>query len=134
MTQVYCYVQAAAAFGFLERWEWEQLRDGLQVPTENKISLQSLNDYNESGRHAVEWGAGMVRTHYVPVINLYRAFEPLVSGFYDDRVRSSVLLHLGQAVSQLVILSPGWFSMLYLYSDRSSIHGLNPFTCDCHHG
>ena len=129
MTQVYCYVQAAAAFGFLERWEWEQLRDRLQVPTENKISLQALNDYSESGRQAVEWGAGMVRSHYMPVTNLYRDFEPLASGFYDDRVRSSVLLHLGQAVSRLgdaFSQEAGFSNAVLGIPDQSSIHGLNP--------
>jgi hypothetical protein len=129
LAQVYCYTTAAAAFGYLERWEWEQLRDLLQVPTENKITLQSLNDYSEGGRHAVEWAAGMVRTHYMPVINLYRDFEPLASGFYDDRIRSSILLHLGQAVSRLgdAFSSEAGFSNAVLsIPDQSSIHGLNP--------
>jgi len=129
LAQVYCYAEAATAFGFLERWEWEQLRDVMQVPTVDTITLQSLNDYSESGRHAVEWGAGMVRTHYMPVINLYRDFEPLASGFYDDRVRSSVLLHLGQAVSRLgdaFSQQAGFSNAVLGIPDQSSIHGLNP--------
>ncbi len=129
LSQVYCLSEAAAAFGFLEMWEWEQLNEKLTVPANDMITLQQLSDFNDQSRRVAEWGTGMVRAHYMPVINLYQNFEPLVSGFFDDRVRSSVLLHLGNAVSRLgdaFSHEAGFSNDVLGIRDQSSIHGLNP--------
>ncbi|MEO5906765.1 MAG: PEP/pyruvate-binding domain-containing protein, partial [Saprospiraceae bacterium] len=56
-------------------------------------------------------------------------FEPMASGFYDDRVRSSVLLFLGQAASRLgdeFALKAGLSNDVLSINSQSSIHGLNP--------
>lgn len=129
LQQVYCLSEAAAAFGFLELWEWDQISDKLEVPYYGSITMQQLSDYSDMGRQVAEWGAGMVRAQYIPVIDLYRDFEPLASGFYDDRVRSSVLLYLGHTVSRLgdeFALKAGLSNDVLGIKGQSSIHGLNP--------
>ena len=129
LSQVYCLSEAAAGFGFIELWEWDQISKEMQMPAGKKITLQQLSLLSENGRNVAEWGAGMVRATYTPVINLYSDFEPLASGFYDDRIRSSVLLHLGYAVSRLgdAFSHEAAFSNNVLaIPDQSSIHGLNP--------
>ena len=129
LTQTNCLAEAATAFGFLELWEWDQISPTLALPSTDSISLQQLNDYSEAARHVTEWAAGMVRANYTPVLNLYRDFEPLSSGFYDDRIRSSVLLPLGQNASILgdaFAHQAGFANAVMTIPDQSSIHGLNP--------
>jgi len=128
--QVNCLSEASAAFGFIELWEWDQIKKELVNPVVgDTITMQQLSDYSENGRKIAEWSTGMVRAQYMPVINVFRDFEPLASGFYDDRVRSSVLLHLGQTVSRLgdeFSLKAGLSNNVFDIRGQSSIHGLNP--------
>jgi len=129
LSQVYCLSEAAAAFGFLELWEWEQVRQRMMIPSSGSITLRQMSEYSESGRQVSEWGAGMIRARFMPVITLFRDFEPLATGFYDDQVRSSVLLHLGDLVSRLgdAFSNEAGFSNSVLgIPGQSSIHGLNP--------
>ncbi|MGB3077436.1 MAG: PEP/pyruvate-binding domain-containing protein [Saprospiraceae bacterium] len=129
LDQVHCLAEAATAFGFLELWEWDQINPSLTATVGDTITLTQLSDYSESGRHVAEWGAGMVRAQYMDVINLYHDFEPLAAGFYDDRVRSSVLLPLGRVVSWLgdeFSHKAGFANQVFSIPDQSSIHGLNP--------
>ncbi|HUR31399.1 MAG TPA: PEP/pyruvate-binding domain-containing protein, partial [Saprospiraceae bacterium] len=130
LEQVYCVSEGAAAFGFLELWEWDQVKNEMTPHVESdSMSLQQLSDYSENGRKIAEWATGMVRAQYMPVIDLYREFEPLASGFYDDRVRSSVLLYLGSTVSRLgdeFALKAGLSNDVLDIRSQSSIHGLNP--------
>lgn len=129
LQQVYCLSEAATAFGFLELWEWDQIDDSLYVPYYGSITMQKLGDYSDIGRKVAEWGAGMVRANYMPVIDLYRDFEPLAAGFYDERVRSSVLLFLGNSVSRLgdeFSIKAGLSNEVFKIKGQSSIHGLNP--------
>jgi hypothetical protein len=130
LEQVQCLSEASTAFGFLELWEWDEVNDELFKPVVgDTISMQHLSDYSESGRKVAEWATGMVRAHYMPVIDLYREFEPLAAGFYDDRVRSSVLLYLGHTVSRLgdeFAIKAGLSNNVFDIRGQSSIHGLNP--------
>lgn len=76
-----------------------------------------------------EWATGMVRATYMPVINVYRQFEPLAPKFYDDRVRSSVLLNLGKTASRIgdeFSNRANLANEVLSIKDQSSIHGLNP--------
>jgi hypothetical protein len=57
-----------------------------QPGVEERITMQQLNQFTESGHKVTQWGTAMVRATYLPVIEVYREFEPLASGFYDDRV------------------------------------------------
>lgn len=130
LDQVSCLSEAATAFGFLELWEWDQIKNELgQSRVGERFTLQQLNQFAENGNKVTQWGTAMVRATYMPVIEVFREFEPLASGFYDDRVRSSVLLNLGNAVSRL----GDEFSTRAKFSNdvmdihnQSSIHGLNP--------
>lgn len=130
LEQVYCLSEAAAGFGFLELWEWDQVKTELSQPVVgDSITSQQLSTYSESGRRVAEWSTGMVRAHYTPVIDLYREFESLAPGFYDDRVRSSVLLNLGATVSRLgdeFSIKAGLANDVLGIRAQSSIHGLNP--------
>ena len=130
LDQVSCLSEAATAFGFLELWEWDQIKHELGQPeVGERFTLQQLNQFSESGHKVTEWSTAMVRATYMPVIEVYREFESLASGFYDDRVRSSVLLNLGNTVSRLgdeFSIQAKFSNDVMDISNQSSIHGLNP--------
>jgi len=124
-------IEAASGLGYLEPWEYKQLMHQsaiLHLSNKTEISLGELNNILENSRRAVEWGTGMVRTNYQEVINLYMGFEPLAAGFTDDKVRSSVLLPLGNSVSYLgdqVASLAGFSNELMGQRNQSSARGLN---------
>lgn len=129
LQQVYSLSEAATAFGFLELWEWDHIQPQLEVPMYGTITMEQLGQYTQVSRQVAEWGAGMVRAYYQPVIELFGQFEPLAGGFYDDRVRSSVLLFLGSTVSRLgdeFAIKAGLPNDVLGIKDQSSIRGLNP--------
>jgi phosphoenolpyruvate synthase/pyruvate phosphate dikinase len=120
---------AAAGFGYVEDWEWRDISPTLKPRTDADMSLNELNDYNDHARRMVEWGTGMVRANYADVLKLYGGFEPLSIGFIDDKVRASVLLPLGDEVSELGDLfsrKAGFSNKVMNISAQSSIRGLNP--------
>ncbi len=123
-------IKAAAGFGYLENWEYGQLNKQLiTTGSEAEISLGELQSILENSRRAVEWSSGLVRTTYRDVSRLYGSFEPLAAGFTDDRVRSSVLLPLGNAVSRLGDYfggQAGFSNELMGLKNQSSARGLNP--------
>ncbi len=127
--QIHYFAEAATAFGFLEQWEWQEVRPRLQLPLQGTMTLEALAEFSEQARNVTEWGSGMVRAHYMPVIQLYQDFEPMAAGFFDDRIRSSVLLYLGQAVSRLgdvFAREAGFANQVMNIKDQSAIRGLNP--------
>ncbi len=130
LEQVQSLSEASAAFGFLELWEYDQIRSELPEPLAgDTINLQRLSEYSDAGRSVAEWATGMVRATYMPVIDEFREFEPLAAGFYDDRVRSSVLLFLGQTVSRLgdeFSHKAGLSNDVLNIKGQSSLRGLNP--------
>jgi phosphoenolpyruvate synthase/pyruvate phosphate dikinase len=128
MLKVICLSKASAGFGYLETWEWTILSEKLLMQTGDEIPLSKLDRFAENGRRSVEWGIGMVRANYDDVVKLYAGFEPLANGFIDDRVRSSILLQLGESVSALgdVFSAEAGFSNKVLnIPNQSSIRGLN---------
>jgi hypothetical protein len=129
LVQAACLAEAAAAFGFLERWEWDQIHDDLLPPPGTTVTLDELSTFAERSRQVTEWGAGMVRAHYQPVINVYAEFEPLTTGFTDDRIRGSVLLPLGRAAGKLgdvFAREAGFANQVMGLPDQSATRGLNP--------
>lgn len=119
----------AVGTGFVEKWEWEKVSGNLAVPKQDKMSLLALQQYLETARSLVEWGTGMTKGVYQDVVNLYGGFEPLAQGFYDDRIRGSVLLALGQDVGKLgdIIAKEANFSNQVLnIANQSNVRGLNP--------
>lgn len=127
--QLYCLSEAAVALGFLELWEWDEIRTSLIVPEGEFISLGKLSEILETTNNILQWSTGMVWSHYKPVIQIYRDFEPLSSGFYDELVRSSVLLHLGEKLNRLSDIFSGvsgFSNQVFDVSSQSGIHGVNP--------
>ena len=93
---------AAAGCGFIELWEWAEVSPGLQVAdAQTRIRLDGLTARADTFRRMVEWGTGMVRAVYGPEISLFSEFEPLAGGFFDDRIRSSLLLPMGDAAGRI---------------------------------
>ena len=125
-----CYSgMAAAGTGFLEIWEWQELLNDFAAPRQEKMPLSDLNNYLARARNMVEWGASMPRAVYQDVVDLYMEFEPLAYGFYDDRIRGSVLLGLGNTVGQFgdfVAKESNFSNELMNISNAGNARGLNP--------
>ncbi|KPL24512.1 MAG: hypothetical protein AMS23_05625, partial [Bacteroides sp. SM1_62] len=92
---------AATGCGYLETWEWESISATLEISEGPEASLNELMQFFASGRSLTDWGIGMFRANYRDVIELYSGFEESAGGFLDEKVRSSLLLHVGISVSKL---------------------------------
>ncbi len=94
--------RAAAGSGLLENWEWSELQNQLRRPSGRaEITLDEFEALVESARRGVEWGIGTVTANFDDAVHVFASFEPLANGFLDDRMRSSVLLSMGDAASRL---------------------------------
>lgn len=125
-----CYLGLAAlGTGWIETWEWEQIAPTLATTNTSSKSLEELYLLLDRSRSLVEWGSSMANAVYSPIVTLFSGFEPKVYGFYDDRIRSSVLLPLGNTVSQLgdfVAQQSKLTNSVLELKNQSSIRGLNP--------
>jgi hypothetical protein len=127
-----CYVlsKAATGCGFLELWEWETTIGPMMFPPPEQASL-TLEDFIEKthyARRVTEWGSGMVRANFQPVIGLFGTFEPLAYGFTDDRIRSSILLPLGNVAGQLADIAARFSKVsnhVMGIKNQSGLRGLN---------
>ncbi len=129
LEKVYALSWAAAAGGFLERWEWEGTEFLIRPTQKESISLGELNRYADVSRSHVEWATGMGRGVYNETMVLMGGFEPLAFGFLDDRVRGSVLLHLGQSVGKLgdfVAREAKFSNQVMDIPEQSRMRGVNP--------
>lgn len=127
--QVRCFAEAAAAFGYLELWEWEQLRERLDPPQRGDLEMAHWRELALDARRSLDWSTAMVRAEYRAVTQLFASFEPLANGFTDDRIRGSVLLPLGRAVTRLgdtVARLSGGANQVMDLPGQSAIRGLNP--------
>jgi len=89
--------RAATATGALEAWEWDAAAPYLGArPVETTLSVGELRRRSQRTLEVVQWGTGMVQATYAEAVAHFASFEPKVSGFIDDRIRSSVLLPLGR--------------------------------------
>ncbi|RMF65103.1 MAG: phosphoenolpyruvate synthase, partial [Calditrichaeota bacterium] len=126
----YALAEAAAGCGYVEIWEWQKLEPALYpLPRREQMSLAEYLDRIKTSRREVEWGAGMFRAVYNPVVSLFSTFEPLAGGFIDDGIRSSVLLPFGEVVGQLSDIATrfsGLSNEVLGITHQSAIHGLNP--------
>ena len=119
---------AAVGTGLVELWEWAALYGELDAPSDPDVSLGRLSRYVDRSRSLVEWGAGTVRGVYQDVVGLFGAFEPLAYGFYDDKIRSSLLLDLGMDIGRLGDFLPAEASLSNRIMDlanTSTARGLN---------
>lgn len=125
-----CYLGlAAAGAGFVERWEWDQAQPQLANLNADVVPPGWTADYLDAARRFVEWGVATNRATFAPVVERYAEFEPLATGFLDDRIRGSVLLNLGDAVGRL----GDWLAIVGDLSNDAldlpnpgSLRGLNP--------
>ncbi|MCF8367537.1 MAG: hypothetical protein K9G76_00750 [Bacteroidales bacterium] len=120
---------ASTGCGYLEMWEWEKIQPHLAIPDNPSITLGDLSEIMDNSRRLVEWSAGMSRGVYKDVLDLFGGFEPMAYGFNDDRIRSSILLYLGNSVSELgdCIAREAELSNKVLdISGQSQIRGINP--------
>ncbi|MEQ9424724.1 MAG: PEP/pyruvate-binding domain-containing protein [Cyclobacteriaceae bacterium] len=125
----YQFSKALVGTGHLELWEWEQLNAGITPPAKSELTIQELNDYLVEIRKVVEWGSGIVRATYDPVIHLYEGFEPMSTGFFDDRIRSSLLLPLGTSVGEIsdfISRESSLTNKVLTIGNQGHIRGINP--------
>ncbi len=128
LDKIFALSQALASAGYTERWEWEQVQPQLFYEAGNQASASELLEIVNLGRSQVEWGTGMVYAIYGDVVEEYSGFEPLAYGFYDDRIRSSLLLPLGDTVGQLgglINRQIGMVSDIQGVENTSTVRGLN---------
>jgi len=120
---------AATGTGLLEAWEWESVVGNLAMPMDEEFTLTALINFEENAQRLVEWGSAMPRATYQDVVELYSGFEPLAEGFYDERVRNSVLLPMGQSVSKFgnfLAKESNLSNQVFDISNQSNIRGMNP--------
>ena len=128
MRKVYTLSEAAAGFGYVEIWEWEQINKKISIPQKQNLTLLELNNYVDASKRMIEWSIATVRANYQEEVNIFSGFEPLTGGFIDDKVRASVLLGLGSSVSEIgdfYATKAGFSNNLMGLKNQSSARGLN---------
>ena len=121
---------ASMGTGMIELWEWQQVMDELAdsgLPA--SLTLQELNNLLIRSRGIVEWSTAMTKAVYEEDVKRFAAFEPKALQFLDDRVRSSIVLDLGESVSALgkIITKHSAIENDVLnIPNESAIRGLNP--------
>lgn len=121
---------ATMGTGLIEFWEYNAIEHVIyKDPNTKELSLDELNDILTVSRSIVEWSTSMVKANYQKQVDNYALFEPLAYGFIDDRVRSSIVLNLGEMVSNLgsfVAEKSNINNNVMQISSQSAIRGLNP--------
>jgi hypothetical protein len=128
LDKVYALSEALAAGGYVEQWEWNAVEPRLYSHEGETIKAHELLDFISAARSQVEWGTGMVNAIYGDVVERYMEFEPQAYGFLDDRIRSSLLLPLGDAIGELGALVSrqiGLTSQVDQVDNPSTVRGLN---------
>ena len=130
LSKTYYLSMASAGAGTIELWEWAEVESILKPNMLfEKMSLSELTFKLERARSVVEWSSSMVKAMYDDVVNTYTAFEPKAYGFIDDKIRSSIALHLGKAVGDLgdfIATESSLTNKVLDILNQSSIRGLNP--------
>ena len=119
---------ASAGAGYLELWEYEQIKNSLNTVSGDKMTLAELNTVLETARGAVEWSAAMVKANYQHIVDVYTGFEPKAYGFIDDRIRGSIALHLGKSVGELgdfIARESAFTNKVMDIANQSTVRGLN---------
>ncbi|MCU0822168.1 MAG: phosphoenolpyruvate synthase, partial [Spirochaetes bacterium] len=121
---------AAAGCGFIELIEWDLVSPLIDFnPAVEQISIEKLGGQVVTYRRLVDWSTAMVRAQYMETAVLYNSFEPLVSGFIDDRVRSSIALHFGNAAALLEDFYSRRADIknnIFNLSTQNQVRGMNP--------
>jgi hypothetical protein len=129
LSKIYYVGMATAGAGYIELWEWDQIKDSLKPRTINAMTLNELTVVLESARSIVEWSSSMVKATYGDVVDVYTEFEPKAYGFIDDKIRGSIALYLGKSVGELgdiIATESSLTNKVMTISNQSSVRGLNP--------
>ena len=122
-------VKAAAGCGYIEIWEWEAFENDRFESTGDTADFTQFQIRAEQTRRIVDWGTAMVQSIYQPEILRFSPFEPAVNGFVDDRIRSSILLPLGETVGRLTDIvqkESGITHQLPPDMKTNTVRGMNP--------
>lgn len=121
---------AAMGTGLIENWEYNAIETSINNKiTKSNLTVNELNELLTTSRSIVEWSASMVKANYQEIVDKYTVFEPLSYSFIDDRVRSSIALSLGEAVSDFgafVSKTSNINNDVMDIENQSAIRGLNP--------
>lgn len=121
---------AAMGTGLIENWEYNAIETSINNKiTKSNLTVNELNELLTTSRSIVEWSASMVKANYQEIVDKYTVFEPLSYSFIDDRVRSSIALSLGEAVSDFgafVSKTSNINNDVMNIENQSAIRGLNP--------
>lgn len=120
---------ASAATGYTEMWEWEQIRGDLNYEESGSITLEALNSIALSGKNQLDWGTSNNKAVFDEDVSRFEGFEPMASGFLDDRIRGSIALYLGNRLGQLgafISKEEALKNQVLDIADPSQVHGLNP--------
>ena len=124
-----CYLaMAAAGTGLIELWEWEAVEGDFSI-VKPMSTLADLRESLSAAQRTVEWGTGTTRSVYQDIVNQYAEFEPKALGFYDDMIRSSVLLPLGDGANRMgevVAEAAGLQNAVLDLRKQTNIRGINP--------
>ena len=124
----YALSMVAAGSGYLELWEWEKTEQQLNPSSIQTLTLPQLNELLSVVRGVVEWSTATIRANFGKDLILFEGFEPLATGFPDDLIRSSVLLHLGQSVGELgnfIAKNSSANNRIFQIENQSHARGLN---------
>jgi len=121
---------ATLGSGLLEFWEWDQVPSILdQEELSDSMTLAELTEFLTASKAIVQWSTAMVKAVYEDDVQVFNSFEPKSYQFIDDRIRSSVVLDLGNSVSKLgnIISEQSNIENNILdINKQSTIKGLNP--------
>jgi len=122
--------QAAAGCGYLEIWEWNTLASDFIIPLPfESLTLENFLEKVDAMKRIAEWGSLMVDSTYRDVISQFNRFEPLSTGFSDHKIRSSLLLAMGDIIDKSYLLAEqygGYRHHILNSVNPYSIRGLNP--------
>ncbi|MFT4535852.1 MAG: hypothetical protein ACJA1A_002796 [Saprospiraceae bacterium] len=125
-----CYLSDALyGAGYLESWEYTKARDDMDWLSGRSVSLANMDDYRFASQKLVQWSTQMVQSLYAEPMRIFHDFEPLVDGFTDDKIRSSIILQVGYTVEKLNELFNNTAqapSSIMKKENLAGLQGLNP--------
>jgi len=125
-----CYLtQAVYGAGYIEAWEYERLQEDLSWLHGSHVKVADLNTYTYNAQKIILWSTQMLQSLYAEPLSKFKRFEPLSAGFLDDKIRSSVILNVGQIVSRLKEICNTLTdnsAEIMGKGNLAGIHGLNP--------
>lgn len=115
--------------GYLEAWEYAKVKDDIDWLHGSSVAMEDLENYRFATQKILQWCTQMVQSLYAEPLHEFGKFEPLVHGFTDDKVRSSLVLPMGRTVEKLnTLFNNTMKSSSIIMGDKniSGLQGLNP--------